>query len=185
MMCLLAAICSESLWRWVVFAVKAVGLDWILLRNNEEEIGATGDGEYERKEMVEKGVELWEGRGESYRQIKQQDKDWVLERLMWRHGESYVWLLANSSGAYVETWDLWLKQAIYTHFPGVFSRNAVISCSVSSGHGLCDPCVRCVVMTTTKNEILLTNLALEGCTPPDKRFVHIFIRKSLLYLLCR
>jgi len=41
-----------------VFAVKAVGLDWILLRNNEEEIGATGDGEYERKEMVEKGVEL-------------------------------------------------------------------------------------------------------------------------------
>jgi len=65
-----------------VFVTKAVGLDWILLRNKEEKFGVTGDGEYERKETVENGVEVGGGRGEMYRKVNQQDKDRVSERLM-------------------------------------------------------------------------------------------------------
>ena len=58
-----------------MFAVKAVELGWLLLWDNEEENGVTGDGEYDRQEMVENGVEVGGGRGERYRKIKQQDKD--------------------------------------------------------------------------------------------------------------
>jgi len=48
-MVLLAGICRESLSKRVEFVVKAGGLDWILLWNNEKENGVTGDGEYDRK----------------------------------------------------------------------------------------------------------------------------------------
>jgi hypothetical protein len=111
---------------------------------------------------------------------------------MRRYVKPSSWHLTHFSTVHVQSSALISELSNYTASQSRSTRDAVCSCALRSGHGIREPCVRCVVMTKPMSACALTCRAHGHCTPqtchlftlPTRACLHTLFVYCYIITLC-